>query len=313
MVAELDLSVIVVNFNTREVTCECLTALDREMNGIRAEIFVVDNASSDGSVEAIRQSFPAVQVIENRRNLGFGAANNVALAQARGRFILFVNSDAIMLPGSIGALCEYLDQHPEVGLVGPKLLNADGSMQHSCFRFPSPLRSWLESLLISHVLTNQAFVGDYYRWAHDTERRVDFVSGACMLSRKEIYAKLGGFDERFFMYQEETDWQRRITAAGWKIVFFPGATVTHYGGKSGKHEPKQVNEMFLASFEKYQLKHYGPIGLWAVRAAMLVGCCIRLPMWLVAMFFPSKRGRALIQAERRIRVVLRQLSGRPLA
>lgn len=286
----LVISVIVISYNTRQMTLDCLRRLHEDLSDLAAEVFVVDNASSDGSIQAVRASFPAVRLIENSTNVGFGAANNQAMRMARGEFIMLLNSDAFPKPGATKVLIEYLRARPEVGVVGPKLLNADGSTQQSCYRFPTPAQCWRENLWISTLFRDHAVLGDYSHWAHDRERGVEWIVGACMLIRREVVARTGGFDERFFMYAEETDWQRRIRDAGWEIAYTPAVAVTHLGGASGANEKSRVNRNFFDSLDYYERKHHGWIGLVLLRLGMVVGGILRLIAWTgVFILQPRKR------------------------
>ena len=315
----LPLSVIIVSYNTREMTLDCLRTLYSELKApgegedgpdlSKAEVMIVDNASGDGSCEAIRAEFPQVRLIENQTNDGFGAANNQAMAQAEGEFFLLLNSDAFPKPGALRALFAYLQAHPDVGLVGPRLLNRDGTLQLSCFRFPSPAGIWSENLWVSALLPNHPVLGYYRRWAHDEERLVDFVIGACLLVRREVYADIGGFDESFFMYQEETDWQRRMAGRGWRVGFTPAAQVTHLGGASGAAEKAKISGHFFESMERYLWKHYGPGGLLSLKAAMLVGCFLRLLLWAgVALLVPGRRAVARSKVRLMAWLCLRQFT-----
>lgn len=274
------ISVIIVSYNTRDMTLDCLRALyaDLEGSGLggsESEVWVVDNASKDNSVQAIRDEFPRVNLIASERNLGFGAANNRALQPARGRFLLLLNSDAFPLPGAIANLLKYLREHPEVGAVGPRLLNGDGSLQPSCWKFPAPGRAWAEAIGLAALLPRHRVVGDYFRWAHDEERRVDFVIGAAVLLRREVYEQVGGFDESFFLYAEETDWMKRMEAVGWPIVFVPWAQVTHLGGASSQSKPG-LNPLFFEGQDRFVAKHFGARGLFSFRAANMVRALARL-------------------------------------
>lgn len=292
MSSEPVLSVIIISYNTRQMTLDCLRALyaDLEDAGKSAEVWVVDNASGDGSVPAIRAAFPDVRLIENPRNAGFGAANNLALRQAGGEFLLLLNSDAFVHPGAVAALVSYLRAHPRAGAVGPRLLNRDQTVQPSCYRFPSPARAWLENLWVSSLLPRHPVVGDYRRWAHDAARSVDWVIGACLLVRRAAYEQAGGFDEAFFMYQEETDWQRRLRDGGWDIAFTPSAVVTHLGGASGAAEQAKINAHFFDSLDYYTRKHHGLGGLVSLRLAMIVGTALRTLAWAgVAAALPKRR------------------------
>jgi GT2 family glycosyltransferase len=304
-----ELSVIIVSYNTREMTLDCLRALHDELGDRSAEVWLVDNASSDGSAAAIRAAFPQVLLIENERNAGFGAANNQAMRQARGKFFLLLNSDAFPKPGAVAALIDYLREHPRTAVVGPRLLNADGSLQRSCYRFPTPLHVWSHNLWVAAVLPQHPVLGDYRRWAHDTERSVDWVIGACLLVRREAYEQVGGFDEAFFMYAEETDWQRRLRASGWEIAFTPEAEVTHLGGASGASEKERVREYFFGSLDHYTRKHHGLPGLVSLRLAMTIGCSMRALLWgLVLAGAPGRRAAAQKRVRTNSWLVLRQMS-----
>lgn len=305
-------SAVVVSYNTAKMTLDCLKVLTGELAGCPAEILVVDNASTDGSAEAVRATFPDVRLQVSPRNMGFGVANNMAFAQARGRYLLLLNSDAFPRPGTVAALRQYLDTHADVGVVGPRLVYPDGKLQRSCFRFTTPLQAWLENLWLTRIFADSSSLGDYRDWNHATERDVDFMIGACLLVRRTVYEQVGGFDERFFMYQEEADWQCRIKAAGWRVVFTPTAEVMHIAGASGKDEPVQINEHFFDSLDKYLLKHHGIVGFLLLRAAMIVGCLLRFFGWAMMALGPRRRQGAGQRARRHAWLLARQLfKGRP--
>jgi GT2 family glycosyltransferase/glycosyltransferase involved in cell wall biosynthesis len=303
----LEISAIVVSYNTRKMTLECLRTLDAELHGSETEIIVVDNASQDGSVEAIRAEFPQVRVLASSTNDGFGAANNRAMKEARGRFFLLLNSDAFPRPGAIAKLVQYLEEHPDAGAVGPRLLNEDGTLQHSCFRFPTPRQSWVENLWIAALFPEHSWLGDYRRWGHDSARLVEWIVGACMLVRREVVEQVGGFDETFFLYAEETDWQRRIRDGGWEIAFTPSAEVTHLGGGSGASERVRVNGNFFDSLDRYERKHHGLAGLISLRCAMIVGCGLRAALWAITWLLrPQRRAQAGSKARLHSWLFLRQ-------
>lgn len=273
------LSILIASYNTCEVTLRCLRDLTVDLAGIDSEILLVDNASQDGTTEAVSSAYPSVVVVPNRENVGFGAANNQALGMARGRYLMMLNTDAFVHPGCCRELVNFLERHPEAGVVGARLLNADGSLQVSCYPFPTPLRSWIENLWISALFPTHPKLGDYRQWAHDEVREVGWVVGACFVCRREVVEQVGGFDPVFFMYSEETDWQQRLRRAGWKIFLNPNAVVTHLGGASGTKEPENVNRYFFTSLDHYQLKNHGTSGFLLNRLAMVVGAVLRLPAW----------------------------------
>jgi len=303
------LSVIIVTFNTRDMTLDCLRTLTPELTGLDAEVFVVDNASTDHTAAAIREQFPGVKVLENAHNRGFGAANNVALAQAQGRYLLLLNSDAFPKPGAIRTLLAEIERQPKTGVLGPRLLNQDGTLQLSCFRFPSPGRAWLENLWLAAAFPQSRW-GDYRTWPHDQPRTVEWVVGACLLVRREVYEQVGGFDERFFMYAEESDWQLRIRQAGWDIAFTPAAQVVHLAGASGSRK-SNINPAFFDSLDYYERKHHGTLGLLSLRLAMVIGCTLRFFAWLGAFLcMPAKRALAREKLRLHRWLVWRQLTTR---
>ena len=276
----VDVTAVLVSYNTRELTTRAITSL-KEYSGRRTiEIWVVDNASTDGTVESLQERFTDIHFIANMHNRGFGAANNQAMAVARGRYFLLLNTDAFVHPGAIDAMLDRLEADPKIGVVGPRLSNQDGSLQQSCFAFPSPLQAWRENLWLSSLIWQHPGIPDYSKWKHNTAEIVDWVSGACILIRKETFEKIGGFDERFFMYSEETDWQRRMCKQGICIAFEPRAIVTHLGGASGASSGVSINRHFFESLDYYELKHHGLAGLILFRLAMVIGCSLRAVLWM---------------------------------
>ena len=296
-------SIIVVSYNTRAMTLECMEVLHRNLEGVSAEVILVDNASSDGSTAAVHNAFPGVQLIENHENRGFGAANNQAILVARGDYILLLNSDAFPKPHAIHRLAAYLDSQPNVAVVGPRVLNRDGSLQKSCYPFPSPFRAICDYLLLTAAFPTSRLFGDYRAWAHDDERAVDFVIGACMLVRKSAIAAVGSFDEDFFFYGEEADWCRRFRDAGWKVCFTPTAEVYHLNGASGAAQPDRVFSEFRRAQERFMRKHHGPAGLLLFRTVVVIGAALRIGIFgLLAIVLPKGRsGRlSLVSKWRRI-------------
>jgi GT2 family glycosyltransferase len=230
-----DVSVCLVTLNTRDYLRQCLVSLF-ENTHVELEVFVVDNASSDGTVEMLRQEFPGVQVIRNSANLGYTHPNNQALRRANGRYLMLLNPDTILHKGSVDALVAFMDGQPQAGICGPKILNSDGTFQEVCRR--GVARPWNT---ISYFLRlHRLFPGDPrfggYLLTHldeDQTAEVDGLSGACMLIRREVVNQIGYLDEDYFAYQEDADYCFRAQAAGWKVMYYPAARVTHFGGKGG--------------------------------------------------------------------------------
>jgi len=298
------ISAIVISYNTRAMTLDCLRSLYGDLGEMPSEVFVVDNASSDGSAAAIRDAFPQVIVIENARNAGFGAANNQAMRLARGEFLLLVNSDAILKPGAIAAMFEPMHADDRCAVVGPQLLNADGSLQPSCYKFPGPMRSIFENTLLTAAFPNHRVFGDYRAWKHDTRREVQFVIGACLLVRRSAVDEIGLFDEAFFLYAEETDWLYRFGRAGWKIWFTPAAQVFHLCGASGRQQPLRVFTEFHRGQERFVRKHHGRAGLVVYRTAKVYGSVVRLAVFSAhSVVRPAQRRKDLDEVARWARIL----------
>jgi N-acetylglucosaminyl-diphospho-decaprenol L-rhamnosyltransferase len=227
----LDVSIVIVSWNTRALMLDCLAALPAACAPLAWEAIVVDNGSTDDSVAAIRAAFPATRLFVNEHNAGFAAANNQGMRAAGGRYFLLLNSDTLPEPGSIAALARHADEHPRAGLIGPRLLNADGSFQASCWHLPA-----LGDELLNATGLGVRFVRPEYPGFAEREctepRVVGCITGAAMLARREAVAQAGGMCEDYFMYGEEPDWCWRMARAGWATRHYPGARIVHLGGQS---------------------------------------------------------------------------------
>ncbi len=237
----LALAVVIVNWNTRDLTINALRSLyaDLASSGLTADVYVVDNASTDGSAESIRALFPQVRLIVSAENRGFGGANNLALQQILNApdpppAIYLLNSDTLTQAGATRALYDALLADQRAGLVGANLSYEDGSFQHSAFAFPGLRQLWVEFFPTPGRLIEGAFNGRYPKALYEGGKPfpVDFVLGATMMLRREVIEQTGIFDEQFFMYCEEIDWAWRIHEAGWQVLCVPAAQVTHLAGKS---------------------------------------------------------------------------------
>lgn len=283
-VSGLPMSVAVVNFNTREVLESCLTSV---IAAGSEETVVVDNGSTDGSVELIRGRFPSVRLIVNEVNRGYGAAGNQAVAACSLPAVLLLNSDTILAPEALHALGSYLARHPRVAVVGPRLLNADGSLQRSAYPFPSAADTLLGETGLHLLVRRLPLLRERYwrTWSHDAARRVPWVLGAALAIRRTAFAAVGGFDEEFFMYGEDVDLCRRLHDAGFEIHSAPVTTVTHLGGASTGKRPAAMRREFLVSKRRYLLRHESArsaarlLGvLRAIAAARMVRDRVRLWM-----------------------------------
>jgi GT2 family glycosyltransferase len=260
-----DLSIVIVSWNTRELTLRCLAALDAAVGALRYEAIVVDNGSLDGTPAAIRAQFPAVRLIEPGRNLGFSGGNNVGLALASGRFLCLLNPDTAPQPGALAMLVTFLVEHPTIGAVGPRLLNPDGSEQAVGFRFPTLAQIGLDFFPFGGRFAETGLNGRYPDAPRDRPFPIDFPLGACILARRTAVEATGPLDEGFFMYSEEVDWCRRMQALGWPIWAVPTAEVVHYGGQSVGQQPARMYVELQRSRLRYYRRYHRPAFVAAAR------------------------------------------------
>jgi GT2 family glycosyltransferase len=271
-------TVVMVSFNTRELTVQAISKL-MENCSLPLEIIVVDNASTDDTVETLRAKFPLVKVIHNQQNVGFGVANNQGFALAASDYVLLLNTDAFIMPECIEKLVATLQSDSKIGVVGPKILNEDGTLQPSVHPFPGPVRAILEYWWLERLFRPGTPFGSYRKWSYSQQADVPWLIGACMLVRKSVITETAGFSREFFMYAEETDWQKRISDNGWRIVFTPGAECIHLGGASGGIADLKVRSEFFKSQDVYLRKHSGTLGLVFFRIVLVGSLLLRILGW----------------------------------
>jgi N-acetylglucosaminyl-diphospho-decaprenol L-rhamnosyltransferase len=251
-----DVAIILVNWNTCQLTVACIESLPAALGSYQAEIWVVDNASQDTSVEHIRQYYPHVHLIENNENRGFAAANNQAIQASESRYVLLLNTDTLAKPGSIAALIQFAEQHERAGMVGPMLLNPDGSYQGSFAPQPT-----IQTELLSAAGIGVRLFGRWYPNASPAQATVaqqaGYIQGACMLVRRSVIDQVGLMDEHYFMYSEEPDWCLRMMSSGWQIWYTPMAQIIHYGGQSTRQRRREMLIALYRSKVRFFSKHYG--------------------------------------------------------
>jgi GT2 family glycosyltransferase len=268
----VDLAVSVVSYRTPALVRRCLLALEGERERLELAVTVVDNASGDGSADLVAEEFPWARLIRNARNVGFGAAHNQALRAASARHLLVLNSDAAPTPGALNTLVDYLDRHPDIAIVGPKLRYPDGRIQPSRRRFPTLATLFFDSTQLQRVWPVNALLRRYYMADRpdNVEQEVDWLVGACLCVRARAVADVGLFDERFFLYSEELDWCRRFRAAGWRIVYVPAAEVRHIEGASTGLDLIARDRLFQTSKLRYAAKWHGPGAARALRGYLVL-------------------------------------------
>jgi GT2 family glycosyltransferase len=258
----IDFSVIIVSWNAKHYLIPCLASLFQTVKGYSFEVIVVDNASTDGSPEAVEEQFPSVKVIRNSQNLGFARANNIALKQCVGKYLLLINSDVKILDGCIEEMIRFMDCHPQAGLAGPRILNADGTLQPHCRYAPSRWNTFCETTGL-HRLGKRwpALSGQFMlHFPHHEIREVEVLSGCFWVAQKSAYDQVGGLDEIFFFCGEDIDWCCRYRKAGWKVMFNPQAQAIHYGGGSSENAPIRFYLEMQKADLTYWFKHHGRIG-----------------------------------------------------
>ncbi|MFC1888619.1 glycosyltransferase family 2 protein [Thermodesulfobacteriota bacterium] len=274
----MDLSFVVASWNAKDYLSECLKTLTHELSGHGAEIIVVDNGSTDGSPEMVGERFPHVLLIRNDTNLGFAKANNIAIRQSTGRYIVLVNSDVKVLEGCIDRMLSYMDSHSDVGMLGPKILSADGTVQRSCMGFPTLWNSFSRALALDVVFPNSKVFGGKMMtfFHHDKISDVEVVNGCVWMVRREALNEVGLLDEKFFIYAEDIDWCKRYWVAGWKVVFYPEAEAIHFGSASSSNNPTRFYlEIYRANL-KYWEKHHGRIAKFCFVLITLIHHILRL-------------------------------------
>lgn len=292
----MDLSIIVVNHNTRQLLVDCLNSVYDTLAGLPFELVVVDNGSSDGSQQAVRERFPEAILIESPVNLGFARANNLAIKRARGRYFLLLNSDAVVEPGAVKALIDFMEAVAEAGLAGGQLLNKDGSRQNSFSNFPT-----FATELLNKGLLRLLFPRSYPSKRQDflLPVRVDAVIGAFFVARREAVKQVGLMDEDYFLFLEETDWSLRMRKAGWGVYFVPGARACHFqGGTVGKNRIRARIEFYRSRYLYFQ-KHQGNLAAGTLKLALffrllLNSCLLTLALAFTLGLSPSVRSRLAV-------------------
>lgn len=272
-----DLSIVIVSWNTRELLAQCLRSIGEERAtypALSMEIFVVDNVSHDGSGTMVQQRFPWVQLIQNRENVGFAAANNQAIKISRGRHILLLNPDTQVIAGALQALVHFMDTNPQAGAAGSRLLNPDGSLQVSCYPRPTLTRELWRLFHLDKFYPYALY--EMQQWWITQPRNVDIVQGAALIVRRAVIEEVGALDTDYFIYSEEVDLCARIQNAQWRIYWVPQSAVIHYGGQSTQ---QVATEMFLKLYEAkiiYFRKNQGRVAAEVYKLILLAASASRL-------------------------------------
>ena len=255
------LSIVIVNYNVKNLLKECLESIFKYQKDIEFEVIVVDNSSNDHSQELLQKGFPQVKLIENKRNSGFSRACNQGIKESQGGYILLLNPDTELTSGGFKKMIDFMDSKPEVGICGPKMVNEEGKLQFSCRSFPSYLTAISSSQSILNRILPYNFLSKKYllrNQDHSQISEVDWVSGSCLLAKKEMLEKVGLLDERFYMYVEDVDLCYRAKKSGFSVFYFPRVLVIHHIGKSTQKRKLTMQVEHHRSMYLFYRKHYNP-------------------------------------------------------
>ena len=255
------LSIVIVNYNVKNLLKKCLESIFKYEKDTEFEVIVVDNNSKDHSQEMLKRDFPQVQLIENKRNLGFSRACNQGIKEGQGRYILLLNPDTELTSGGFKKMIDFMDSKPEVGICGPKMMDQEGNLQFSCRSFPSYLTAISSSQSILNRIFPENFLSQKYllkEQDHSQIREVDWVSGSCLLAKTEMFEKIGLLDERFYMYVEDVDLCYRAKKSGFSVFYFPLVVVVHHIGKSTQKKKFAMLLEHHRSMYYFHMKHHRP-------------------------------------------------------
>ena len=290
-----DLTVIIVNWNVKELLRDCLKSIYSQKQTVSLGVFVVDNASADGSVEMVEKEFPQVKLFKNKENVGFARANNQAMRESKGRYVMLLNPDTLIVGDALATMVLFMDNHRDTGAVGPKILNADRTVQLTCGRYsPTLLTELWDFTKLSSMFPESRIFGKSLMgfWSHNDTREVELLSGACMMVRKETIEQTGLMDEHLFLFAEETDWCYRMRKNGWKIYLNADAEIIHFGEQSVKLSSTNITLESRKSMYLFFLKHHGrPLAL-SYRTMVFIFIGLRVPAyWLWHCLKPTNRAR----------------------
>jgi hypothetical protein len=278
----MDVSIIIVAWNVRQLLHNCLKSVYEQTNEISFEVIYVDNASQDGSTQMVAEEFPQVRIIQNNQNKGFIRANNQGIEIAGGRYVLLLNSDTVVLDNAIAKTVKFADEHPKAAVVGCRVLNPDRTLQRNCLMYPSLLNMLLAATYLYKIFPQSRFFGreEMTWWDYNDVREVETICGCFSLVRNEAIKQAGLMDERYFVYGDDPDWCYRFKKNGWKIVFTPSAQIIHYGGQNTKQMARKFKLQLYGSNLIFMKKHKSKLAFLVARFLIALFLFLRVPYWL---------------------------------
>ena len=303
----MKLSIVIVSWNTNKILNNCLDSIKKYPPNLDHEIWVVDNASTDGSVQMVEENFPAVKLIRNDRNVGFAPANNQAIAQAQGEYLLLLNSDTIVRPGALQTLVRFMDANPKAGGAGSLLLNPDDSLQTSCYPAPTLAREFWRLFHLDRLRTYGVY--DMGSWQLKETREVEVVQGACLILRRSAVDAVGPLDTDYFMYTEEVDLCYRLRKSDWPLYWIPQAEVIHLGGQSTR---MVAGEMFLQLYRskvQFFRKNHGRFSALVYKVILSLSALARILASPLAWFEPPSQRKSHLSLANNYQQLLLKLPG----
>lgn len=283
---KMKLSIVIVSWNVKDILCQCLDSIVRSSVAFPYEIIVVDNASKDDTAACVARKYPSVKLIHNEENHGFATANNQGAAVAGGQYLLILNPDTVLFEDTLGSMVHFMDANPDIAMCGPHILNDDMSQQKSVRNFPSWRGAFYRYTILKYL---GLFKPHFERWHNrrfDYNRQADIeqLIGAAMLIRRDVFEKMGRFDERYFMYYEEVDLCQRLRNNGYRVVYYPEARLVHLGGKSAKQIPARTRLMMLQSLLLYFRKNSSSFAFFVLSILFKIGILSR-QLYELTVFF----------------------------
>ncbi|UCC39908.1 MAG: glycosyltransferase family 2 protein [Candidatus Aminicenantes bacterium] len=283
-----DVDIIIVNHNTKDLLRQCIKSVYANTPKNSFEIIVIDNSSVDESLQMIKREFPDVKVIENKENLGFSKANNQGITAGRGRYVLLLNSDTLVLPSTLDIMKQFLHDHPDVGIVGSRTFYSDYTVQATARSFPTPINALFgRKSILTRLFPTNRFSRRYltcFNQDYSEPFEVDWVAGSCLMVKRKMIDEIGLLDEGFWMYWEDADWCYRAKKKGWKVFCVPEAKIIHYEGMSSKKQSAKLIMEFHKSIYRYYRKHHVGSYVNPVNILALVGLACRAGIILVVNF-----------------------------
>ncbi|MBW8041251.1 MAG: glycosyltransferase family 2 protein [Planctomycetes bacterium] len=293
----MDVSIIIVAWNVRELLFNCLKSVFDVTRGISFEVIYVDNSSEDGSIEMVSEEFPDVRIIRNKKNEGFIKANNQGIEISQGRYVLLLNSDTVVLDNAIAKMVKFADAHPETAVIGCKVLNPDETLQRNCFMQPSLLNMFLSATYLYKIFPKNRFMGRERMtwWDFDKTREVETISGCFSLVRREAIEQVGVMNDIYFVYGDDPDWCYRFKKSGWKVLFNPEPKIIHYGGQNTKHMAEKFKLQLYGSKLIFMKLHRSKLKFPLARFFTAMFFLWRVPYWLATAMLDKNERKKSIQ------------------